>query len=227
MGNSRAWERGLISGIAQYSRLHGRWDFLKKPVFFMARHNTDFYKKIVQFNPDGIIMRELQDTEKILKMKKPTVISPVYKRSFPRVVNIIEDCEATGRMAAEHLLSKGLKSFAYCGIDGMFWSQDRCNGFIKRIQKAGFEVSIYVPPKVTKKSFENELPFLKQWLSKLPIPTGLMCCIDERAEQVIEICKVEGIHIPEHIAIIGVDNDEIICDLSSPPLTSIFLMQKA
>lgn len=220
--NSRAWGRGLLTGIAKYSRLNGPWHFMKEPAFFMPHSTAKYCEKIREFNPDGIIMRQVPDTEKIIQLGKPVIISPHKQERFSDVINIVEDCDATGRMAAEHLLSKGLRSFAFCGFDDMFWSQRRCGGFEKKIAENGFNVSVYREPANKRaRLWENERPSIRQWLLSLPTPVGLLCCIDERAEQVLDICQTEKLHVPEEIAIIGVDNDNLICELSSPPLTSI------
>lgn len=220
--NSRAWGRGLIQGIVKYSHLNGPWTFLKPPAFFVAETNKTFLEEIRHFSPDGIIMREIQNAQEIINIGKPVVISPVLHKHFLGALNIVEDCLATGRMAADHLLSKGLRNFAFCGFDDMFWSRERCEGFCDRIAQRGFTVSVYCQPKSKKdRVWENEKPILRDWLLSLPKPVGLLCCIDERSEQVVEVCKAEGIHVPNEISIIGVDNDEMICDLSTPPLSSV------
>lgn len=220
--NSRAWGRGLIRGIARYSRLHGPWHFLKTPAFFTAPSHMKFLDEIKEFNPDAIIMREVRDAQKIIDLGKPVVVSGHRTKRFKAAINIVEDTFATGRMAAEHLLSKGLRNFAFCGYDAMFWSRERCEGFCEKISESGYPVFVYRQSKSKKHHlWEYEKPLLAHWLLSLPKPVGLMCCIDERSDQVAEICKIEGIHVPEEIAIIGVDNDDMICELSTPPLSSI------
>jgi len=222
IGNSRAWGRGLIRGIAKYSSLNGPWCFLKTPAFFESESRKRFIDDIKHFNPDGIIMREVVDTQEIIDLGKPVVVSPHKLKRFDKAACIVEDSKATGQMAAEHLLSKGLRNFAFCGYDNMFWSQERKDGFCDRIKRSGHIVSVYSQPKKKKdRIWENEKPFLRDWLVSLEKPVGLMCCIDERSDQVAEMCKVEGINVPAEIAIIGVDNDDMICELAMPPLTSI------
>ena len=219
--DSRAWGRGLIRGIARYSRLHGPWQFWKPPVFFASSHKS-FLEDIKEFNPDAIIMREIKDAQEIIDLGKPVVIFGHRTKRFKGAITIDEDTMATGQMAAEHLLSKGLKNFAFCGYDDIFWSQERREGFCHAITERGRPVLVYRQPKKRhERIWEHEKPFLAQWLHALPKPVGLMCCVDERSDQVAEICKMEGIHVPEAVAIVGVDNDDMICELSSPPLSSI------
>jgi len=220
--NSRAWGRGLIRGIAKYSRLNGPWDFLRTSAFFIAESKKTLLAEIKHFNPDGIIMREVPDTQKIIGLGKPVVISPHIHKRFSGALNIVEDFPTTGQMAAEHLLGEGLRNFAFCGFDNMFWSRERCAAFCDRISRSGFSVSVYTQMKKKKdRIWEKEKFTLKDWIVSLPKPIGLMCCIDERSQQVAEICKLEGIKVPEEIAILGVDNDDFICELTLPPLSSV------
>jgi LacI family transcriptional regulator len=220
--NSRAWGRGLLAGIAKYSRIVGHWHFLKDPAFFMPQSTGRYVERIKEFNPDGIIMRQVPDADEIIQLGKPVIISPHKCERFLGATNIIEDCDATGRMAAEHLLSKGFKNFAYCGFDDMFWSHHRCRGFQKRLSESNFTVSVYREPASDRlRIWEKERFSILKWLKSLPKPVGLFCCIDERGEQILDICHAEKIHVPEEVAVVGVDNDEFICGLSSPPLTSI------
>ncbi|MCW8849549.1 MAG: substrate-binding domain-containing protein, partial [Melioribacteraceae bacterium] len=73
------------------------------------------------------------------------------------------------------------------------------------------------------KSWEKEQFIMANWLKNLPKPIGVMACNDDRGQHVLEACKIAEIHVPEELAVIGVDNDALICDLSDPPLTSIAL----
>jgi LacI family transcriptional regulator len=127
-------------------------------------------------------------------------------------------------MAAEHLLDRGFRQFAYCGFYNISWSDERGESFAKRIAEAGFKTNFYKPQKSkNKRLWENEQPYMVDWIKLLPKPLGLMACNDERGHNVIESCKIAGLDVPSEIAIIGVDNDELVCDLSDPPMTSISL----
>jgi len=127
-------------------------------------------------------------------------------------------------MAAEYLHNRGLRQFAYCGFDDMPWSRNRHKSFQQRIAEAGFEIHSYSQPKSRiKRLWQNEQKFLADWLKSLPKPIGLMACNDDRGQDVLNACKVAGLDVPDDIAVLGVDNDELICDLSRPPLTSVAL----
>jgi LacI family transcriptional regulator len=106
----------------------------------------------------------------------------------------------------------------------MRWSFERGQSFQQSVAASGFVTHFYQQPKEPeKRTWENELTIMADWLAKLPKPVGLMTCNDDRAQQIIEACKIANLHVPEQIAVVGVDNDELVCELSEPPLSSVVL----
>jgi LacI family transcriptional regulator len=137
---------------------------------------------------------------------------------------VTTDCRSIVQLAAEHLLNKGLKHFAYCGIDEFHWSENRKHYFRDIMKDAGFAIHVYERPRSRKiRSWEDEQSSIEEWLATLPKPIGIMTCNDDRGQHVLEACKIRGFRIPEDVACIGVDNDALLCDLSDPPLTSVAL----
>jgi len=128
-------------------------------------------------------------------------------------------------LAAEHLLQCGFRHFAFCGFEGIYWSQMRGEAFSRRISEAGHGCHLYEPPKTrgVHALWEEEQPGLVNWLRSLPKPAGIMTCNDDRSQHVLEACHAAQIHVPSEVAIVGVDNDEFICRLANPPLSSICL----
>jgi len=222
---SRAYGRGLLRGIAKYSRLHGPWIFYRKPLYY--RRPGEWVRALSRqkkLEADGIIMVEQEKPEEIIAMGLPTIASPYIKERIQGVSNIIGDTAKMGGMAAEHLLDRAFRHFAYCGFEDMFGARSRGESFRKRIAEAGFKTYFYEQPQArVKRSWESEQNLMADWLKSLPKPVGLMTCTDDRSQDVIEACKIAGLHVPEQIAVIGVDNDEMVCGLSSPPLSSIVL----
>ena len=223
--NSRGFGRELLRGIAKYSRLHGPWTFYRMPAFYRdpgGRIRKKEMHRLKNWGATGIIMREVENNEELIGLGLPTIISTYVHEKIPNTCEIYVENVNIGKMAAEHLLGLGFKQFAFCGFNDFFWSQERQEGFTKRIKQAGFETHIYKQPKSkAKRLWDNEQVILADWLKSLPKPIGLMACIDERSQDVIEACKTAGIHVPEEIAIIGGDNDDLICDLANPPLSSV------
>jgi LacI family transcriptional regulator len=230
METSRKYGRSILRGIAKYSRAHGPWIFYRQAPFYWGTNSKKAsLRRLLKLNLDGIILREQRDqelTESILALGLPVIVSP-YRELFPGLHNIVSDDVAIGAMAAEYLLRRGFKQFAYCGFGEMFyWSRDRGTGFSKAVGEAGFETHQYAyeqPKSRYPHSWEKEQLILVDWLRKLPKPVALMACNDDRSQDVLEACKIAGLDVPEQVAIIGLGNDDLVCDLASPPLSSIEL----
>lgn len=111
------------------------------------------------------------------------------------------------------------------GLKNRPWSQERSESFAGRIRQAGLEPHIlYTNSRLGSwRSFEAEEPSLTEWLKALPKPVGLMAGNDVCGRYIIETCRIAGLQVPDEVAVIGVDNDELICDLTDPPMSSIAL----
>ena len=216
---SRAPGRGLLKGIAKYARLHGPWVFYNEPGGL-----AKVMPKMKYWDADGIIMRDSRKVSVALKSGAPFIIY-IHQQEAPKDTPFITtDDRKIGRMAAEYLLNRGFRYFAFCGFDDIYWSRNRCKNFSKRIAESGFENHIYKQPKSrTQCLWENEQAILADWLKSLPKPVGVMTCNDDRSHHVSEACKTAGLGIPEQVAILGVDNDELACELSDSQLSSVAL----
>ncbi|UCE98628.1 MAG: DNA-binding transcriptional regulator [Planctomycetota bacterium] len=215
---SVGYGRGLLLGITKYAHLHGPWAFYSEP----GEEQTTL-PRLDNWGASGIIARvaDAKKTKQFIEVKLPVIFVPL-KEKIPGFANIIDDCATEGKMAAEHLLDRGFRNFAYCGFSDMHWSRGRRGSFCRRIAEAGFEAYCYDRPRArVLRSYAKEQVLLVGWLKSLPIPVGLMTCDDEHGRHVIEACKVAGLHVPEQVAIIGVDNDDLVCALSQPLLSSI------
>lgn len=221
---SRAYTRGLLNGIAQYARLHGPWAFYRPLEYREPKFRRGLLSVLKSLRPDGIFMREPPQVDEIVKLCVPTVSFPYAREMVPGVANVVTDHRAVGVIAAEHLLDRGLQRFAYCGFDDWWWSCRRKEGFIETIERAGFHVHGYQLPRAkSKRTWSKELPLIGEWLRSLPKPLGLMASNDDRAELVTEACKAADLNVPDDVAVVGVDNDQTICDLCTPPLSSVAL----
>jgi LacI family transcriptional regulator len=228
---ARGFGRDLLHGIARYSRLHGPWSFLITPGDFKQA-----VPEMKQWGGSGIIARIPNDrvAQALVSANVPTIAlgltdeqlqpdSPLAKFS-----EISSDPVEVSRVAAEHLLARRFSHYAYVGSDDRGWSLRREMAFQEYIAEHGFDVHIYRPPKRLKdRVWEREQEFLARWISQLPTPIGLYACDDDRGREVLEACSIAGLHVPEDVAVIGVDNDEVFCELAFPPLTSIALNAEA
>jgi len=220
----RAFDRGLLQGIARYANEYGPWNFYREPPHYQS---VSWKKKVSDRlrtgQIDGIIVREPERINEIIDSKTPCIAAPVKKRLIKGFINIITDSDAVAYMGAKHLLDCGLRHFAYCGFKGMYWPIDRGKAFQKYIINAGYQCDIYEPKSLidTNALLEEELPYLVDWLKSLPKPVGIMAYNDDRSRHILDACNIANIHVPSQVALIGVDNDEFICRLATPQLSSI------
>ena len=223
---SCVYGRELLLGIGKYSTIHGPWMFYKGPPHYADPSEKKRVMSRLMKWANGAIIREPK-SDKLLTVGVPVIVSPNVIGQMPNLPVIVTDCAAVGRIAAEHLLDRGFRQFAYCGFDDMPWSRGREENFCKRITEAGFETHVYERSlSEIERFFDKEQISLADWLKSLPKPVGLMTCNDDRSQQVVDACIIAGLHVPEEVAIVGVDNDELICNLSNPSLSSIPLNAK-
>jgi LacI family transcriptional regulator len=216
---SREFGRQLIIGIARYSRLNGPWSFFKEPIDLKSS-----IPHLTNWKPDGILMRDSLITNELLKLKIPTILA-IHNSSYPKNLSVIKtDSHSIAKMASEHLLEKGFKSFAFCGFDDYDWSNERKMFFCRFNSEAGYNTHVYLPPKSIKRhDWEKEQRHVCEWIKTLPKPVGILACNDDRGQHILEVCKRIDLKVPEDVAVVGVDNDPMICEIGDPPLTSIAL----
>lgn len=216
---SREFGRGLLHGIARYSRLHGPWRVYRQPAGLDS--SLPDWKDL---RIDGAIVRDVKMAENLAHSGFPVIFAQHSKERYAPFPAIITDSESIGYMAAEHFLDRGFQSFAYCGFDDFVWSRGRAEYFAERVEQAGFNAELYhQPTSRTERLWRNEQTFIVDWLASLPKPVALMCCNDDRALQVVDACELAGLYVPDDVAVLGVDNDVLVCDLADPPISSIAL----
>ena len=136
-------------------------------------------------------------------------------------VTFFNDHAAEGRTAAEYFIERGYRKFAYVGTpEPIAWSEARRKGYVSTLSKSGFQCAVY-PRTPTKADFLHESKRLVKWLSKLPHGTALFAVHDERAQRIVSLAGRAGISIPDRIAVLGVDDDELLCSTASPTISSI------
>jgi LacI family transcriptional regulator len=222
---SREYGRGLLRGIAKYASLHDSWVIERQTPFYLqnAEKEEPFSLKTIG-QVDGIIMREQRNIRPILRRRIPVIFASFLKQSIPGCSRLPSEDDRIGQLAAIHFLERGFRHFAYIGYEGMFWSRNRRNSFQNYLRQAGFTVEVFRPThKKNRRSTANERNAETEWVLSLPKPVGLMACNDDRALEALGACQQAGLKVPEEIAILGVDNDELVCGLSRPPLSSICL----
>lgn len=223
---SEEYGQNLTKGIVKYSKEHGPWVFCKMPLFYRETHGVEGIVKFAkEWGANGIIahLDNALDIKKIHEAGISLIVED-FKERFEGTSNITGGYFETGEMGAEYFIKKGFKHFGFYGFKNIVWSRERFEGFQNYLSDHKFAVHNFDQDHQGEKTLWFYKPsLLSQWLKSLPKPIAIMACDDERAQHITEACKQAQIPIPEQIAVLGVDNDQMICNLSDPPLSSINL----
>jgi LacI family transcriptional regulator len=210
---------GIVHGVVEYAQAHGNWRFaLNLDAFMFPLEN------LAGWDGDGAIaMIETEDQLRIAKswgFPVVNVADTLKDTGLPLVTN---DNQKMGQLAAAHLMERGLRHFAFYGLEDMWYSQERCVGFRDAIVAAGHTCSVFESPSSFRAMWTTQWQSreLDEWLLQLPRPCGVLATHDFRAWAVIESCRRLGIRVPFDVAVVGVDDNPIICNSCNPPLTSV------
>ncbi len=209
----------FMQGILEYSRQHGPWTFLCG-----SETLTLSVLSLKGWPGDGVLadLFTRKEARAAARLGMPVVnLSGALEHTgVPRVMN---DHEAIGRLAAEHLLDRGFRRFAYYGLKSIWYGKQRELGFRQRIAREGYPCAVLSTEGITdrKRTWHFWQEELRRWLTPLTPPLAVMAASDLRARMVIDTCRQMGLHVPHDVAVIGVDNDTISCEASRPTLTSV------
>ena len=219
---SRAYGRALMEGIAAFAQEAGDWKLRSLPNERITAEQLEDY--------DGLILRlaDAETAQEITRAHLPAI--DVYG-DCPQIPIADGDHEKIGEMAANFFIKRGFRNFAWCGIDGLTFSDRRGDAFCREIAAGGFEPLRYRRPRRIRADsslFYDErldrIPDaaeLARWLGSVPKPTAVFCCHDYRAYQLMLVASDLKIRIPEELSILGVDNDTTLCAFAPVPLSSI------
>jgi len=209
---SNAYARGLLTGIMEYVRQHEPWSIYLPE---LARGDVP-----PRWRGDGIIARiETAAIARIVSRAKLPVIDVSAARHVPSIPWIETDDLAIARLAVDHLLSRGFRHLAFCGETRFAWSRGRAEHFQTLAKAAGVGVHVYESSGLD--PWAKEHGALVAWVRRLPKPAGIMACYDIKAQQLLGVCREHDVAVPEEVAVIGVDNDPLLCGLTTPPLSSV------
>jgi LacI family transcriptional regulator len=211
--------RNILRGVARYVREHEPWSLYHEPHGLEA----SIPPWIHRWKGDGIIARiqTRRMAQELAASGIPVVdvLGVIPDLPFP-LVHV--DNPAIARLAAEHLLERGFRQFGFFGIDEN-WSDQRYAGFSAAVERMQREVPIYRLPRDSsgRRSWERSENKLARWITALPKPAGVMVCSDQRGQQFLEACRRAQVSVPDEIAVVSVDNDEPLCEVCLPPLSSV------
>jgi LacI family transcriptional regulator len=217
---SNAYARGLLHGIVSYIREHQPWSV------FLSEHSRGDQPPewLTKWDGHGVIARiENASIAKAIRRLRIPVVDVSAARLIPSLPWVETDDAAIARVATEHLIERGFRHLAFCGDDRFNWSKWRREHFERLVLAAGYRPFSFCLRQGQFANAEAEVEAIGDWIGALPKPAGIMACYDFRGQQVLDACRRRGIRVPDDVAVIGVDNDELLCDLSDPPLSSVIL----
>jgi len=221
---SSDFSRRLLKGLIKYSKENGPWMFYRLPEYYKTLYGKEgIVRWAKEWNADAILAQWDNEDTNLLKSLDIPVILQNYKKRSDYFSNLTGDYKGTGKMAANFFAKKGFSNFAFYGNKGVVWSLERAEGYRREVEKIGGDYYYFETENLSGDQWSKSHIHLDDWLLSLPKPIALFACDDYFALQVSEICKINNIRIPEEISLLGVDNDELICNLSDPPISSIVL----
>jgi len=215
---SNAYARGLLRGIRSYVRAHGDWSLYLGE----QRRGESAPRWLPQWQGDGVIARiETAEIARAVLASRLPAVDVSAARHIPELPFVETDDRQIAIAAAQHLLGRGLRHFGFCGDRRFMWSNQRGEHFEQFLRGAGFACQRYETPARGPRSWAADFEALIAWLQHLPTPVGILACYDIRGREVLDACRAAVIRVPDDVAVIGVDDDDLICELAEPRLSSV------
>ena len=215
---SNAYARGLLHGIYTWIRENHPWSI------YLAEHGRgdEAPAWLEKWDGDGIIARIENDSiaSTLAKLSQP-IVDVSAARLLPHLPYCETDESGIASLASSHLIERGFRSFGYCGDERFHWSKLRGAAFSEAITKAGYPISEFIAPPDLDADDDAITEAIGTWVASLPQPAAIFCGYDLRGRQVLDACRRRGIHVPDHVAVLSIDNDELLCNLAHPPLSSV------
>ena len=221
---TESFSHKLLAGLVDYSRRKEQWIVRRMPPSYKAKIGIPGVVRVAkEWEVDAVIAQfEPTDEVGLFAENGIVAIAQDYKKKFSTIPNITGDYLTTGRMAARFFIDRGFRNFGFFGFNDVCWSDERCDGFRREVEAAGFGGSFYAyRMQEIDMVWYYQQNRLREWLQSLPKPIAIMACDDNQGSNLIEVCHGAGIRIPSEVSVMGVDNDESLCSLGSTTLTSI------
>jgi LacI family transcriptional regulator len=215
---SNAYGRGLLAGVHTHKDAADDW------MMVVAEHarGAPPLADVARWQAEGVVARiENEAIARAVERLGIPAIDVSAARLLPAVPFVETDDRHIARLAVEHLLELGDVHLAYCGNQRFRWSENRRLNFEAEAAGRGRSVAVFHPRLRMRRDGVADDAELGDWLQSLPKPAAIFACYDALALQLIEACHWRGIPVPDDVAILGVDDDELLCRLSTPPLSSI------
>jgi LacI family transcriptional regulator len=218
---SNSYARNVLRGIHDYARTRHGW------TLYLTEHGRHEIDQSFSSNWkfDGVIARiETDHMARIITTMDVPTVDVSAARLIQGIPWVETDDEAITRLALDHLRDCGLRNFAFFGDPFYNWSIWRQRNFERILGRPDiirsriFNLPARKDPWVQWWTCREAI---RDWLTSLPKPVGVFACYDACGQQLLEICRYFDFKVPEDIAVIGVDNDELLCELATPSMSSV------
>lgn len=221
---SRAYGRELLRGVALYSRTHSNWSLLHQEMTL----DSEIPDLMMATKISGVIARVDSQTADSLRKLNVPIVDVRCTDELIDIPQVNTDNRRIAELAFRHLWDRGFRRFAFCGYRFATYSALRLELFRELVTQAGCSLSVYESQGMPNASLTRneqmglvDVEPISKWLSTLKPPTGLFVCNDIRGQQVLNVCRTLQIPVPDDLGVIGVDDDDAICLLCDPPLSSV------
>lgn len=216
------WGRRVIRGIASYAEKHASWHLLIDP-----RDHEQRSALPDGWRGDGVIARlsTRQQVDQVLETQVPAVdVGDVFS-SVPGMGKVITDENARVELAIEHLLARRFTQFAYFAPPSHRYTHHQGEAFERALQARGYSCHTYRPGYRAgrKMTWGEQQRRVNRWLMSLPRPIAILAVDAHHARQLAEVCHFSSIRVPDEFAIIAGDSDDLLCEVSTPPLSAVSL----
>lgn len=219
---STEFSRRFLTGLIRYAHENGSWRFYRLPAYYKTLYGeTGVLERIKEWEIDAVIAQWEHETLDFLAHLDIPVFLQSYKEECDSFSKISGNFTSIGTMAAQFFAKRRFRNFAFYGSKNFFWSKARCEGYRREVEKLGGNFYYFESEMLNDMQWSRSHIELDEWLISLPKPVALFACDDNFALRISEMCKVNNISIPEELSLLGVDNDELICNLSHPSISSI------
>jgi len=216
---SNEYARGLLRGILRYQQEHEKWT-----IDLPEQHRrADPPRWLRTYSGHGIIARiETKPIARAVQATQLPAVDVSSARELSTIPWVETDDRKIAQLAIQHFFEKGFRHLAFCGEGSFNWSRWRRDAFVAEAKKAGINALVFhVDDDSSGMTWPHARRRLMRWLAELPEPCGLMAAYDSLARRLIDLCIQASRRVPESIAILGVDDDPLLCQLATPPLSSI------
>jgi LacI family transcriptional regulator len=214
--------RRMIRGIGRYAQQHAKWDLWIEPRGQQAPGRLPR-----GWRGEGVIARVASREMARYLARVPAKVVNISSARVPgaKFPTVTCDLRAGARLAAEHLMDRGFRHFAYVGPLRYSYVEIHYEWFVQTLTQAGYSCALYRSRhrNAPGMSWQARQKDLERWLLELPKPVGVVTWTTDRGREVLNACRAAGLLVPEQVAVLGGDEDYLLCETCTPPLSGVAL----